>query len=135
MMLKDALGAYRGGIHETTRVIGMRPDSADAWNDRANARNCLGNFSEAVSDYTRALELGLRFREALTALGNRGLARIVLGDLDGALDDFSEIILRKPTNKLLLRSAFVQRASVKEKKGDSEGAAADRNMAVMLSVR
>ena len=53
--------------------------------------------------------------------------------MDGALQDFSEIIERKPNNKRLLYTAYKNRALVKEKKGDSEGAAGDRKMALLLS--
>jgi len=80
-----------------------------------------------------ALQIGLRFREAITAYGNRGMARVKSGDMDGAIQDFSAIIERKPANKRLLSTAYKNRALVKEKKGDSEGAAGDRTMALLLS--
>ena len=80
-----------------------------------------------------ALKVGLRFREAITAYGNRGIARVESGDMEGAIQDFSEIIKRKPTNRRLLSTAYKNRALVKEKMGDSEGGAGDRKMAHLLS--
>ena len=57
-----------------------------------------------------ALKVGLRFREAITAYGNRGIARVESGDMEGAIQDFSEIIKRKPTNRRLLSTAYKNRA-------------------------
>ena len=78
------------------------------------------------------MTIGLRFREAITAYGNRGIARVNVGEMDGALEDFSEIIKRKPNNRRLLYAAYNSRASVKEKIGDKAGAAADKMQASML---
>ena len=79
-----------------------------------------------------AINMGLRFREAINAYGNRGMARIEAGDLDGAIEDFSEIIARKPKNRSILRAAYQQRALLNEKKGDRECAAVDRSMVDLL---
>lgn len=130
--MKDAMGGYRGTAGDISRVIMAQPENAEAWYNRANARSSCGNYEGAVSDYTLALNIGLRFREAITALGNRGIARVETGDRDGAIADFSEIIRRKPGNRLLLSTAYRNRALVKEKTGDREGAARDRTMALRL---
>ena len=45
----------------------------------------------------------------------------------------TEIIERKPNNKRLLCSAYKSRALVKEKMGDSEGAAGYTKMALLFS--
>lgn len=133
MMLKDALGGYRGSVGELSRIIEKHPDSAEAFYNRANARSCSGDYGGAVRDFTMAIKLGLRFREAVAAYGNRGLARMETGDLEGAMDDFSEIIARKPGNRRLLRSAYLNRALLKERGGDAEGAAWDRKLAAICS--
>ncbi|WP_076791976.1 tetratricopeptide repeat protein [Chlorobium sp. KB01] len=132
-MLKDAMGGYRGTAIEISRVIQADPDNADAYCNRANALSSTGDYRDAIDDYTTALKIGLRFREAITAYGNRGIARLNVGDIYGALEDFSEIIRRKPGNNRLLHAAYNSRASVKEKIGDKEGAAEDRMQASMLS--
>ncbi|MEI8033213.1 MAG: tetratricopeptide repeat protein [Chlorobiaceae bacterium] len=132
-MLKDAMGGYRGTAEEISRLIVADPGNADAWCNRGNARSSTGDYRGAITDYTKALELGLRFREAITAHGNRGIARVKVGDMFGALEDFGEIIARKPNNTRLLHAAYTSRASVKEKIGDKEGADADRQLASMLS--
>ena len=132
-MLKDAMGGYRGTACEISRIILEHPENAEAWYNRGNDRASCGEFDAAVSDYTMALQLGLRFREAVNAYGNRGMARIETGDLDGAIEDFSEIIVRKPKNLWMFRTACLKRALLREKKGDSIGALEDRRLAIRLS--
>ena len=131
-MLKDAMGGYRGTATEISRIIMDQPENAEAYYDRGNARSSSGDFEGALRDYSMALTLGLRFREAINAYGNRGIARAEMGDLDGAIDDFSEIMARKPKNRSILRRAFLSRALLRDKKGDSEGATGDREMASRL---
>ncbi len=132
-MLKDAMGGYRGTATEISRIIFEDPDNAEAYYNRGNARSSCDDYEGAVKDYTMAINLGLRFREAIAAYGNRGISKMRSGDLDGAIDDFSEIIARKPSNKRFLSAAYQNRALVKEQKGDSEGARGDRKIALVLS--
>jgi len=134
-MLKDALGGYRGTAEEITKGIDRHPEHAEGWYDRANARSSTGDFAGAERDYTMALKLGLRFREAVTAYGNRAIARAELGEIEGAIEDCTAIIERRPNNKRLLSTAFMQRALLKEKKGDSEGAKGDRTIAALVNPR
>ncbi len=80
-----------------------------------------------------AIQLGLRFREAVNAYGNRGMARVETGDLDGSIEDFSEIIERKPKNIWMLRTAYHNSALLRQKQSDNHGAMDDRNAALRLS--
>ena len=132
-MLKDALGSYRGSIEELDRIIDQDPNNAEAYYDRANARNRAGNRTGAISDYTLAIEFGLRPRERFLALGNRGLARADLEDIEGAIEDFTAIITACPKNRGILKTAFTNRALLKRKKGDMKGADLDYQEA--LSIR
>ena len=132
-MLKDALGSYRGSIEELDRIIDQDPNNAEAYYDRANARNRAGNRTGAISDYTLAIEFGLRPRERFLALGNRGLARADLDDIEGAIEDFTAIITACPKNRGILKTAFTNRALLKRKKGDRKGADLDYQEA--LSIR
>lgn len=132
-MLKDALGNYRGSLRELDRIVDEEPNNAEAYYDRANARNRAGNKTGAISDYTLAIEFGLRPRERFLALGNRGLVRADLEDIEGAIDDFTAIITAGPKNKGILKAAFINRALLKRKKGDVNGADLDYQEA--LSIR
>lgn len=127
--MKDAMGGYRGTEREISRMIMDQPGNAEAWFNRANARSCTGKWDGAVDDYTTALKTGLRFREMIVAYGNRGMARAQLGDMVGAIEDFSVIINLRPNNTRLFRAAFRSRAEMKERRGDRAGAAEDRRMA------
>lgn len=132
IVLKDAMGGYRGTAIEISRIIMEEPGNAEAWYNRGNAWSSCGEYNDAVRDYTMALKIGLRFREAINAYGNRGMARVETGDLDGAINDFSEIIDRKPKNSLILHTAYQNRALAREKKGDIVFAAGDRIEACRL---
>ncbi|ABB24524.1 hypothetical protein [Pelodictyon luteolum] len=131
-MLKDAMGLYRGSVEEISRTIKERPTDPMAWFDRGNARSSSCDWEGAALDYTMAMKTGLRFRESIIALGNRGVARAKLGDIDGAIGDFSAIVEKHPNNRRLLRAALRSRAEMKERKGDREGAKADRKLADLL---
>lgn len=134
-MLKDALGGYRGTAKEITKGITRYPEDAEGWFDRANARSSTGDFRGAEADYTMALKLGLRFREAIAAYGNRAIARAELGEIEGAIEDCTAIIDRRPNNRRLLYTAYMKRAVLREKQGDSDGAAGDRKVAALVCPR
>lgn len=127
------MGGYRGTASEISRIIEENPNNAVAWYNRGNDLSSCGLYHEAISDYTKALQLGLRFREAIEAYGNRGIARKENGDLDGAMQDFSEVISRQPRNDRILKTAYMQRAAIKQQKGDQSGAIEDRQRAQLLN--
>jgi len=124
-MLKDALGSYRGSLAELDRVIDEEPNSAEAYYDRANVKSGRGDVEGAINDYSKAIELGLRLRERFLAYGNRGIARVAIEENKGAFEDFTAIIEASPKNKGILRTALFNRAMLREKTGDVEGAAMD----------
>lgn len=130
-MLKDALGDWRGNERELSAQIDADPFDADAWCSRAAVRSAAGDMRGALEDLTRAIDLGLRFRECVIAHGNRGMIRLELGDYPGAIEDFSEVIRRRPRRISLMRTALNRRASAKEKLGDADGALADRQAAML----
>ncbi|RTY39137.1 hypothetical protein EKD02_03325 [Chlorobium phaeovibrioides] len=132
-MMKDAMGGYRGTELEISRMILDQPGNAEGWFNRGNARSSSCNWAGAVADYTMALKMGLRFREMIVAYGNRGLVRAKMGNMVGAIEDFSAIINLRPNNARLYRAAFRSRAEMKEKRGDAAGAAEDRRMAEQVA--
>jgi tetratricopeptide (TPR) repeat protein len=62
------------------------------------------------------------------ALNNRGVARQDKGDLDGAIQDYSEAIRLKPDYAI----AFLSRGTARRAKGDLDGAVQDFSEAVRL---
>ena len=131
-MLKDALGSYRGSIEELDRIIDEDPNNAEAYYDRANARNCRGDSAGAIADYTKAIELGLRPREMFLACGNRGVARVDMEDIDGAMEDFTAVINADPKNRGILKTALLNRALLKRATGDYEGSDLDYQQALSI---
>ncbi len=131
-MLKDALGSYRGSIEELDRIIDEDPNNAEAYYDRANARNCRGDNAGAIADYTKAIELGLRPREMFLACGNRGIARVDMEDIDGAMEDFTAVINADPKNRGILKTALLNRALLKRATGDYEGSDLDYQQALSI---
>ena len=62
------------------------------------------------------------------AFNNRGNVRRAKGDVDGAIQDYTEAIRLKPDYVL----AFNNRGNVRHAKGDVEGALQDYNEAIRL---
>ena len=133
LMLKDALGGYRGSVEELDRIIDKDPENAEAYYDRANVRNSTGDRTGAIGDYTKAIELGLRPRERYLACGNRGMAKADLEDVEGAIEDFTVIINACPKNRRILRTALLNRSLLKKRTGDYNGADLDYQQALLIN--
>ncbi len=134
-MLKDALGSYRGTLYELNRLIRRDKGNAMVWYDRANLRHGIGDHTGAVADYTRALEIGLRKREELLALGNRAMALSEIGRYEEALMDCSGIIDANPQNRGLMKAALLRRAEMYGRMGRNKEASRDVLAAEQLTIR
>src|ERR1017187_3054635 len=111
-----------------TEAIRLKPDYADAYNNRGNARQAKGDVEGALQDYTEALRLKPDYAKAYHS---RGAARHVKGDLEGALLDYTEAIRLKPDYAL----AYHNRSLTRRAKGDVEGAQQDDNEAARLGYK
>ena len=83
------------------------------------------NFSEAIADYTKALELKPNDPVAYSARGN---AKRDNGDFDGAIADYTKTLELRPNNP----ATYSARGSAKRDKGDFDGAIADYTKALEL---
>jgi tetratricopeptide (TPR) repeat protein len=83
-------------------------------------------FDKAIADFSEAIRLDPSFAAAYSS---RGAARFYQGDSDLAIADCSEAIRLDPPNAI---KAYTLRASVYERKGDKDKAAADRAMVEKL---
>jgi tetratricopeptide (TPR) repeat protein len=108
-----------------TEAIRLKPDSAEAFSNRGNARRTKGDVEGALRDYTEAIQLKPDFAEAYN---NRGNARRAKGDAEGALQDYTEAIRLKPD----LAKAYNNRGVTRRAKGDAEGALQDYTEAIQL---
>jgi tetratricopeptide (TPR) repeat protein len=106
-------------------AIRLKPDYADAFNNRGNARYDKGDLEGALQDYTEAIRLKPDYA---LAFNNRGIARYDKGDLEGELQDYNEALRLKPD----YADAFNNRGIARRAKGDSEGALQDYKEAIRL---
>lgn len=102
------------------RALELDDSLADCYYNRGNLHDSLGEYREAIADFTRAIEL---VPEMTAAWNNRGNARVELADYTGALADFEEVIRLNPERE----NAYTNRGYVREVLGDTEGALADYN--------
>ena len=108
-----------------TKAIELKPDYADAYNNRGIAKKAKGDLDGAIADYTKAIELKPDDADAYI---NRGDAKKAKGDLDGAIADYTKAIELKPDDA----EAYVNRGDAKKAKGDLDGAIADYTKAIEL---
>jgi tetratricopeptide (TPR) repeat protein len=108
-----------------SEAIRLKPDYADAFNNRGIARRWKGDLEGALQDYNEAIRLKPDFAEAFN---NRGEARRDKGDEEGALQDFNEAIRLKPD----YAEAFNNRAVTRRKRGNMKGALRDFSEAIRL---
>ena len=75
--LENSLGAYDRAIH-------LKPDFAEAFNNRGNAKADSGQYAAAIADYDEAIHLKPGFA---TAFNNRGASKAVLKQYGDAIAD------------------------------------------------
>lgn len=112
-------------IRFNTEAIRLKPDYAEAYNNRGYGHNDKGDIDAALDDFNEAIRLRPDFFEAYN---NRGSVRDDKGDLDGALADYNEAIRLKPD----FAEAYNNRGNARKDKGDLEGSINDYNEAIRL---
>lgn len=94
------MSEYENAIDYYSRSMAAGPANGLTYLLRANVLSALGKHDEAVSDYDRAsgdgvvLPLGMQD----VVLYNRGNSKAELGDLQGAIEDYTEAIQGDPSN-------------------------------------
>jgi tetratricopeptide (TPR) repeat protein len=83
--------SVRADLKETD--IDLKPDDADAYNNRGLAYSAMGEHDRAITDCNRAIELKPDYAEAHN---NRGIAYFAKGKRDRAIADCSRAIELKP---------------------------------------
>jgi len=85
-----------------------------------------GNYNDAISDFTKSLEIHCCPFEAYY---HRGRAKSQLGDYQGAIDDQTKAIIIDPNYAL----AYQERGIAKQSLGFNQGAMADFNISLKIS--
>jgi tetratricopeptide (TPR) repeat protein len=96
--------------------------SAQQWKENGNKSQ---NVDEKISCYTQAIRLDPNFADAYY---NRGNARAIKGDLDGAIEDLTNAIRLKPDDT----DAYGCRGVAYSSKGDYNNAIKDCNEAIRI---
>ena len=71
-------------------------NDAEAYNNRAVAKERTGDYKDAIADYDKAIEINPKFAEAYY---NRGIAKESTGDYKGAIADWGKAIELNPSLK------------------------------------
>ena len=132
----EAKKLYQQAIGNYTDAINLKPKRANAYNTRGWTKYLFGQFEteqgnaaeaqklyqEAISDVNQVLRLkpkGKRYRAAF--YHTRGVAKVGLGDYNGAIEDFNAGIRCNPKKALY----YHNRGEAKETLGQHEAAEAD----------
>lgn len=98
---------YDGAIADYDTAIQLKPDYAEAYNDRGFAYYLKGNAERAIADYTRAIELRPNYPKAYNSRGVVYMAHGYGGAK--AVADFDRAIALKPD----FRYAYINRANAR----------------------
>jgi len=116
---------YQQALEAYNRALQLRPDFAEALNNRGKTLENLDRNEEALKDYNRALELRPDFPEALNS---RGIILRRLGRYDEALRDYNRALELKPDDPVTLNN----RGDTLHNMGRYEDALQDFNRAFEL---
>ena len=114
---------YEKAIGHYTKAIRLKPDLAEAYNNRGNAHGNKGDVDAAIQDYTKAIDSNPQYAEAYY---NRGVAHGNKGDVDAAIQDFNKAIDSNPD----LVEAYNNRGVVYGQQGKFDKAIQDFNKAI-----
>jgi tetratricopeptide (TPR) repeat protein len=107
-------------------AISQNPDNALMYNNRGYVKVDIGDFQEAINDFTKAIELNPNFA---LAYNNRGLAYSAIGDLERAIKEYGKAIELNPNFAL----AYLNRGNAYRNKGDLDKAIKYYDKAIELN--
>jgi len=119
------VGKYTEAVEQFTMAISSRSDYAEAYHDRASAKQKLGDNAGAISDYGEATKLRPNL---VTAYNNLGTLLRTSGQMQEALVEFGYAIKADPTQS----TAYVKRGRLKYEMKDFDGSMADFDKAIEL---
>jgi tetratricopeptide (TPR) repeat protein len=120
-------GNYTTAINYFTQAIDKDPQNVQALLDRADARRAVGDYLNAIADYSM-LRIAPLQPDSLT---NIGYCHASLNNFPGALADFNNSLALRSTGDSAV-SAYSGRAAVKRLMHDIQGALADCDAALRL---
>ena len=103
----------------------MKPDYANAYNNRGFVYGNKGEYDKAITDYTKVIDIKPDYA---IAYNNRGIAYYHKGDYDKAMADFNKAI----NLKLDYESGYNNRGELRYKMDDYKGSIEDCSRAIEL---
>jgi tetratricopeptide (TPR) repeat protein len=123
---------YQSALQDFNKAIELKPDYAEAYYRRGQAKGGLAKSRDdvggALRDYNKAILLKPDYAEAYY---NRGVAKQAGADFVGAIADYSKVIELTPD----YAPAYEHRGKLRKSKGDLTGAQEDFNRAAELKSR
>ncbi len=124
LLEKSKVSAPEDIILAYDRAISLKPDYADAYQNRGVAKADLGQRDMAIVDYDKAIQLQPDYALAYT---NRGIVKGKLGRYEDAIVDLDKAIRLKPDY-----AAYNARGAAKGALGHYEDAIVDLDKAIQL---
>ncbi len=121
------LRQFRQAAEDFDRVIELKPDLAQGYVHRAQAREGMKAYPEAIADYTRALA---EPAASTSIYFLRSAVRDRCGDHAGAQRDFDQGLATEPTDE----AGWIARGSARRDR-DPKGALADYEQALKINPR
>jgi tetratricopeptide (TPR) repeat protein len=109
-----------GAMEDFSKAIAIDPTYANAYINRGVARVAKGDFSEAIQDFTHAMDHATKRATYSAALSDRAEAKIKNGDADGGMKDFAAIIAADPKNFEPYATRALARCQLRDLKGAEE---------------
>ncbi len=126
--IADLKGSLQGDVDAASADIASRSNLAEAYSDLAAAMRDLGEYEEAATNYTNALEYVTDGEHEASVTAERGFIYSELDQYDDALTDLDRAISLDPT----LAVAYAYRSYVYTDQGNTGLAMADAEKAVEL---
>ena len=104
--LHSQVGRPEEIISACNKAIRLKPDSAEAYNNRGAANGEIGQYDAAITDLDKAIRLDPTHVQAFI---NRGNSRARLGQYDAAITDLDEAIILDPDDAV----AYYNRGCIK----------------------
>ena len=109
---------HEKAIEYYSKVIELKPQYAEAYNNRGAAKSTSGDYQGAIADYDKVIAIN---PESAEAYNNRGVARIDSGDHQGAIADYNKAIALNPKFAI----AYTNRGVARSDSGDPKSAIED----------
>jgi tetratricopeptide (TPR) repeat protein len=119
------LGDKDKASDDYSKVIELKPDSADAYKKRGDIKNDKKDYSGALADWQYAIRLNPSLADAYLYYA-QGLARYNLGNKKEAIPEFSEAIRLKSD----FADAYYFRGNARNDIGEKDNAIADYEQAI-----